>query len=63
MNQVFNELNVIMNNAIKRQETPGDIITALTSCVIGVINCLKVTPEIKAKLAKQTVDLILKEVK
>lgn len=63
MTPVFNELNKVMNDAIKRGDSPGDIITALTSCVIGVINCLKVTPDIKSQLSKQAADMIQAEVK
>lgn len=63
MTPVFNELNKVMNDAIKRGDSPGDIITALTSCVIGVINCLKVTPDIKRKLSQSAGDMITKEVK
>jgi hypothetical protein len=63
MTPVFNELNKVMNDAIKRGETPGDIITALTSCVIGVINCLKVTPDVKIKLGKSAADMITGEIK
>jgi len=63
MKKVFNEVRTATSSAIKRGETPGDIITALTSCVIGVINCLKVTPDIKAKLGKSAADMITGEVK
>ena len=63
MTQVFNEVSAVMTSAIKRGETPGDIITALTSCVIGVINCLKVAPDIKVKLGKSAADMIAGEIK
>ena len=58
MTPIFNEMNELMNKAIKRGDTPGDIITALTSCIVGVINCLKVTPEVKTRLAQQAADMI-----
>jgi hypothetical protein len=60
---VFNELNKVINDAIKRGDSPGDLITALTSCVIGVINCLKVAPDIKKELSKQAAGMIQAEVK
>lgn len=58
MTPVFNELNKVMNDAIKRGDSPGEILTALSSCILGVINCLKVTPEVKTQLAKQAADMI-----
>lgn len=61
MTPVFNELNKVINAAIQRKDTPGDIITALTSCVIGVINCLKVDSSIKIQLAQQASSMISKE--
>lgn len=63
MTPIFNELNKVINDAIKRGDSPGDLITALTSGMIGVINCLKVAPDIKTQLSKQAADMIQAEVK
>lgn len=63
MTPVFNEINTVINAAIKKGVTPGDLITALSSGLVGVINCLKTTPEIKTQLAKEAANLIYKEAK
>lgn len=58
MTPIFNEINAVINKAIQRKDTPGEIITALTSCVIGVINCLKVSDDIKKELSKHASAMI-----
>lgn len=63
MNQVFHDVQSAIDKALKRRDSPGDIIGALTACIVGVIECLKITPEIKLKITTQACEAIYKGVK
>lgn len=60
---IINELQVLLNKARQRGDTPGDIITALTISVVGIIKCLRADADTKKLIAKQTCDMITGEIK